>query len=95
MAIHAKRIHPSGSGNFITANGNVAATDLQFIMPNGETYQATVSKIDRVVNYTGGNITVAGVTFAPGTWDFSISGGYDLGSNLTTVAISGGLVTLR
>jgi hypothetical protein len=95
MAIHAKRIHPTGSGNYITANSSVAATDLQYTHDNGDVYQATMSKIERVVNYTGGNITVAGVSFAPGTWDFSISGGFDLGSNLTAIAISGGLVTLR
>lgn len=95
MAIHAKRIHPSGSGNFITANANITATDLQYTHASGEVYQATVSKIERVINFTGANVTVAGITFAPGDWDFSHTGGYDLGSNVTTVAISGGMVTMR
>ena len=95
MTIHAKRILPTGSGNYITADANVAITDLQYTHPDGEIYQATMSKIDRVVNFTGSNITVSGVTFAPGTWDLSASGGYDLGSNLTAITISGGLVTLR
>lgn len=95
MTIHAKRILPQGSGNYITADANVAITDLQYTLENGEIYQATMSKIDRVVNFTGSNITVAGNTFAPGTWDFGLSGGYDLGSNLTSISISGGLVTLR
>lgn len=95
MAIHAKRILPQGSGNFITADANIAATDLQYTHDNGDVYQATMSKIERIVNFTGGAITVAGVSFAEGTWDFSQSGGYDLGSNLSTIAISGGLVTLR
>ena len=95
MAIHAKRILPQGSGNFITADANVAATDLQYVHDNGDIYQATMSKIERIVNFTGGAITVNGVSFAAGEWDFSQSGGYDLGANLTAIAISGGLVTLR
>ena len=95
MAIHAKRILPQGSGNFITADSNIAATDLQYIHETGEVYQATMSKIERIVNFTGAAITVNGISFAPGEWDFSQSGGYDLGFNLSTVAISGGLVTLR
>ena len=100
MAIHAKRISQTGSGNFITADANISATDLQatITLADGvttETYQATVSRIERIVNFTGANITVQGITFGPGTWDFSVSGGYDLGANLTAVAISGGLVTLR
>mgnify|MGYP001247358286 FL=1 len=95
MAVHAKRILPQGSGNFITADGNVTATDLQYTSPDGDVYQATMSKIERIVNFTGGAITVNGVSFAAGTWDFSISGGYDLDANLTAINISGGLVTLR
>lgn len=101
MAIHAKRVHPQSSVS-ITADGNIAATDLQYEYydPNDpttlvSTWQGTVRKIERVVNHTGANITVNGTTFGPGTWDLTISGGIDLGANLTAVTISGGLVTLR
>jgi hypothetical protein len=93
MAIHAKKI--SQGSTFITADSSITDSDLQLTLGDGSTFQATVSKIERVINFTGSNISVAGVTFAPGDWDFSHTGGYDIGTNSTAVTISGGMVTLR
>lgn len=92
MAIHSRKV--SLQSNRITADGNIGATDLQWTDPaTGNTFQGQVSRIERVVNYTGANVTVAGITFAPGVWDLSTTGGIDIGA-VTTVAISGGLVTV-
>lgn len=96
MAITSKRIHPTGSGNYVTTNGNVAATDLQFTLPNGDVFQHRLNRIEAVVVYNG-TATVDGKTFAAGTWDFSKFGGLPLASApATTLTVSGScLVTAR
>ena len=96
MAITAKRIHPQGSGNYVTTNGNVAATDLQYTLPSGDIFQHELTRIEAVVVYSG-TATIDGKTFNAGTWDFSKFGGLPLASApATTLSVSGScLVTVR
>jgi hypothetical protein len=96
MAITAKRIVPQGSGNFVTTDANVAATDLQYTFPDGEIFQHELSRIETVIVYTG-TATIDGKTFNTGTWDLSKVGGLPItGAPVQTLSVSGScLVTAR
>lgn len=96
MAITAKRIVPQGSGNFVTTDANVAATDLQYTNEDGSIYQHELSRIEMVVVYSG-TATVDGKTFNTGTWDLSKFGGLPIAAApAQSLSVSGNcLVTAR
>ena len=97
MAIHAKKIQVNGFSNMVSFTGNIGATELQVTEPDGVTlYDPTFRTIESVHNFSGGNVTFGGFTFAPGAWTFGDSGGLKM-TTLLTGAISGAnncLITL-
>lgn len=98
MPIHAKKINLNSSSNMVSFTGNIGAADLQLTEPDGVTlYDPEFRTIEAIHNFSGGNVTFGGFTFAAGVWKFSDVGGLKMSSALTG-AISGNnncLITLR
>jgi len=98
MAIHAKKINLNAASNMVSFTGNIGATELQLTEPDGvTTYDPEFRTIESVHNFSGGNVTFGGFTFAAGTWKFGEAGGLKMATALTG-AISGNnncLITLR
>lgn len=97
MAIHSKHLKIDTLQSRVTFTGNIGATDLQLTRGDGTLWDPTFSKIEAVYNFSGGNVTFGGYTFAPGTWKFAETGGLTIASPLSG-AISGSnscMITLR
>ena len=96
MAIHAKKININTTSNFVSFTGNIGATELQLTQADGTTWDPEFRTIRAVHNFSGGNVTFGGFTFAAGAWTFGDSGGLKMATALTG-AISGNnncLITL-
>lgn len=85
--IHAKRLEIDTLKSLVTFTGNIGATDLQLTRADGTTWDPTFTKIEAVYNFSGGNVTFGGYTFAAGTWKFGELGG------LTMAAAQSGAIT--
>ena len=98
MPIHAKKIQLNGSSNMVSFTGSIGATDLQLTEPNGvNLYDPEFRTIEAIHNFSGGNVTFGGFTFAAGVWKFADVGGLKMATALTG-AIAGHancLITLR
>lgn len=98
MAIHAKKIQINGTSNMVSFTGNIGATDLRLIEPDGvTTYDPSFRTIEAVHNFSGAAVTFGGFTFQIGVWKFSDVGGLKLATP-ETGAITGDancLITLR
>jgi|SaaInl0LU_22_DNA_1037365.scaffolds.fasta_scaffold86291_1 hypothetical protein len=98
MAIHAKKIQVNGSSNMVSFTGNIGATELQVTESDGVTlYDPEFRTIEAVHNFSGGNVTFGGFTFAAGAWKFGEVGGLKMATTQQG-AISGNnncLITLR
>lgn len=98
MPVHAKKIQLNGSSNMVSFTGSLAATDTQIIESDGTTiYQPEFRTIEEVHNFSGGNVTFGGFTFAPGAWKFADRGGLKM-TAVQQGAIIGNancLITLR
>ena len=97
MAVQAKKIHPNGTSNLVSFTGSVGASDLEYTFPDGSTYVPEFKTIEAVYNFSGGDVTFGGYTFAAGTWKFGEVGGLKMTTALSG-AISGNnrcLITLR
>lgn len=98
MPVHAKKINLNGSSNMVSFTGSIAATDTQIIESDGTTiYQPEFRTIEEVNNFSGGNVTFGGYTFAAGSWKFSERGGLKM-ATAQSGAITGNarcLITLR
>ena len=96
MAIHSKHLKIDTNQSRVTFTGNIGATDLRLTRTDGTTWDPSFTKIEAVYNFSGGNVTFAGFTFAPGTWKFAETGGLTITAQ--TGAISGNnncMITLR
>ena len=97
MAIHAKKINIGSSANMVSFTTSIGATDLQLTETDGVTlYDPVFTTIESVHNFSGGNVSFAGYTFAPGTWKFGEAGGLNMTPQ--TGAIAGAancLITIR
>ena len=98
MAIHAKKIQLNGSSNMVSFTGNIGATDLQLTEPTtGVLYDPEFRTIEAVHNFSGGNVSFQGFTFAPGVWKFQDVGGLKMPAVISG-AITGAnncLITIR
>lgn len=85
MAIHSKKININSTSNQVAFTGSIGATDLQVdVFGDGsELYDPEFRTIQSVHNFSGASVTFGGFTFAPGNWDFSVSGGLKMAAALT------------
>lgn len=96
MTIHSKKLAIDTLRNSVTFTGNIGSTELQLTREDGTTWDPSFTKIEAVYNFSGGNVTFGGFTFAPGTWKFAETGGLTIAAQ--SGAISGNancMITLR
>lgn len=96
MTIHAKQLKIDSNQNRVSFTTSIGATDLQMTRGDGTLYDPTFTKIESVFNFSGGNVSFGGFTFAPGTWKFADNGGLTIAAQ--SGAITGNancLITLR
>lgn len=98
MPVHAKKINLNGSSNMVSFTGSIVATDTQIIESDGTTiFQPEFRTIEEVNNFSGGNVSFGGFSFAPGSWKFSERGGLKM-ATAQSGAITGAnncLITIR
>ena len=97
MPVHAKKIQLNSSSNMVSFTNSIGATELRITESDGVThYDPVFTRIEEVNNFSGGNVSFAGYTFAPGSWKFAERGGISISP--LSGAITGAancLITLR
>lgn len=97
MAIHSKKLRIDTMDNMVSFTGSIGATDLQLTRQDGTTWDPVFAHIEAVYNFSGGDVTFGGFTFAAGVWKFGEVGGLTIAAPVSG-AITGNnrcLITLR